>query len=285
MNRRAEILNDLCLIPSVPMVATKLANLLSDPEVELSRVVEILKYDPALTTRVLRLANSAYFGFSRSVATLKEALVRLGTSRLYRLVIASSFQPILNRPLEGYALNSGELWRHSVAVGIAAENLEIEAGGSEGDLAFTAGLLHDIGKLVIDSHLERDFDSVEEKSNKEELSFESAEKAVLGTDHTEVGSALLEEWSFPAELINVVRWHLDPSRAPEDRHLVDLVHIADMICMMMGIGLGRDGLRYRPSADSLSRLGLGEEAIELTASRTLETLNRILEMFSNNGGD
>lgn len=284
MNNRTEILTDLHSIPSIPAVAVKLFELLGDPDVELDRIVETMKYDPAITAKALQLANSACFGSSRSVVSLKDALVRLGTSQVYRLVIAASVQPVLNQPLAGYSMDSGELWRHGVAVGVAAESIQDLLGSSKSDLAFTAGLLHDIGKLVMGSYVERDFDSIEQKSSKEKISFESAEAAVLDIDHTEVGAELLEQWGFPANLVAVVRWHHDPNQAPDNQHLVDIVHVADMTCMMMGIGLGRDGLQYKPSAESMSRLGMKEKDLELVACITLGAMDEILKMFKVDGG-
>ncbi|RKY22912.1 MAG: hypothetical protein DRP79_10035 [Planctomycetota bacterium] len=279
---RAEILKNVDSLPTLPVVTVRLCRLLNDPEVTLDKLGETIKYDPGLTAKLLRMANSAYFGSARNVATLKEALVRLGISRVYRLVIGSSVQPLLSKALEGYDLEVGALWRHSVGVGVAAEEIELLLKNKGNDLAFTAGLLHDIGKLVLGSFVKHYFESIEEKVERTGLSFEAAEKEVLGIDHTEAGSAVLKHWGFPEELVTVIKWHHEPSRAVDNQYLVDLVHIADMIAMMMGIGLGSDGLQYRPSADSMSRLGLDTTGVDLVAYRTIKNVEKILQMFENN---
>ena len=279
MKYRAEILEKIQSVPSIPVVAVQTARLLRDKEVSMDRLVETIKYDPVITANVLRLANSALLGSSRQAATLKDALVRLGTSRLSRLVIASSVKPILDQSLPGYNLVPGELWRHCVSVGISAEILETRVGGSDGEIAFTAGLLHDIGKLAIGSFIDRYLEQIEEKAIKEQISFETAEIEVLGIDHTELGASLLEEWGFPTDLVSVVRWHHDPDKASEYQYLADLVHIADMISIMMGIGIGNDGLQYKPSAESMFRLGLKKDDLELTASQMLGAMNEVLEKF------
>ncbi|MFC1614715.1 HDOD domain-containing protein [Gemmatimonadota bacterium] len=282
MKCRAEILKNVDSVPPIPVVAVRMARLLGDPEVSLDQLGETMKYDPALTAKVLRLANSTCFASSRTVATIKDAMVRLGISPVARMVIVSSVQPVLNGSLDGYGLEAGELWRHSVAVGLAAVNLkEVLGSDSEDGVVFTAGLLHDIGKLVIGSFIDRYFKLIQEKTDQEGISFVTAEKEVLGIDHTELGSAVLEQWSFPPELVTVVKWHHEPDRATEHQNLADLVHLADVISMMMGIGLGSDGLQYIPSSDSMSRLGLKKETLELVACRTVGAVEEIMEMFEN----
>jgi len=282
MKCRVEILKNVDSVPPIPVVAMRIVELIGDPEVSLDQLGETIKYDPALTAKVLRLANSAYFASSRSVATIKEALVRLGISRVARLVITSSVQPVISGSLDGYGLEAGELWRHSLAAGLAAGFINEKLGsGSNCEVVFTAGLLHDIGKLVIGSYIDRYFKLIQEKTDREEIAFVTAEKAVLGIDHTELGAAVLAKWGFPAELVTVAKWHHQPGRADEHRDLVDLVHLADVISMMMGIGIGFDGLQYIPSADSMSRLGLKTESLELVACRTIEAVEEITEMFEN----
>jgi putative nucleotidyltransferase with HDIG domain len=282
MKCRAEILKNVDSVPPIPVVAVRMARLLGDPEVSLDQLGETMKYDPVLTAKVLRLANSACFASSRTVATINEAMVRLGISRVAQMVIVSSVQPVLNESLDGYGLEAGELWRHSVAVGLAAVNLKKMLGSdSEDGVVFTAGLLHDIGKLVIGSFIDRYFKLIQEKTDQEGISFVTAEKEVLGIEHTELGSEVLEQWGFPPELVTVVKWHHEPDRATEHRNMVDLVHLADVISMMMGIGLGSDGLQYIASSDSLSRLGLKKETLELVACRTIGAVEEIMEMFEN----
>ncbi|MBN2290412.1 MAG: HDOD domain-containing protein [Candidatus Glassbacteria bacterium] len=284
MTLRTEIIESLQSLPPVPVVAVRLTRLLRDPDTSVSTLVETIKYDPNLTTQAIKMANSAFFRSSVQVVTLKDALVRLGNTRLLQLVIASSLQPAMVASVDGYCLDPGDLWRHCVAVGVAAEKIEKELGGENLDLAFTLGLLHDIGKLALGYFVDRNSEQIALETGHDAQSFLDVEEKVLGISHTEAGALMLEQWGFPEELVVAVRWHHLPEQAGSHQKLVDLVHLGDAVAMMMGIGLGNDGLCYDLSPGSLERLGLKVHRLESLASQTLETFEEIMKMFNTTEG-
>ena len=214
---RSDIMKNVHSLPVIPVAAIQTVKLIQDKDVSFERLVDTIKYDPIITAKVIRMANSALLSGSRPISSVKEALVRLGLKQLMRLVIASSVKPVLNQSLPGYDLGIGELWRHSVAVGITAEIIETRKGEAEGDIAFTVGLLHDIGKLAMGSFVEKYIQRILEVAMKENIPFEEAETDVLGIDHTELGAVLLERWGFPEEIIEVVRWHHLPDKDSSNR--------------------------------------------------------------------
>lgn len=275
MSIRDLVIKRIPEIPALPAAATRVLHLLQDPDVGVGTIMEAIEYDPVLTTEILRLANTAYFAGPRTVGTLRDAGVLFGTERILQLVLATSIFPIARQPLLGYDLSAGQLIRHSMAVAIGAEQMAALCGRPAPDHTFTAGLLSDIGKIVLGSFLEVDAQPIVQLAGGEGLSFEVAERQVLGIDHAEVGALLLEAWNVPRNIIDVVRWHHEPDRFPGDPYVVDLVHAAIHLSVGFGLGGGIDGLNYKPSELALSRLKADHVMLERAACNMLIGLAQI----------
>ncbi len=272
------IISDVKSFPSMSGVAVKVLKLIDDPDATVSKIEELLRYDPGITANILKLTNSAYFGIPAKIGSVKQAIVLLGWERLGKLVMTSCVNALLDKPVPGYDLPPGELWRHSIAVSVAAELLSKKLGVAADDEIFTAALLHDLGKLVLGHYVKEDFQTIDAAAG-EGTPFQVAERQVLGTDHAEVGSRLLESWSFPESLVASVRYHHEPDAAPKPSTMIDLVHVANVLCLMIGIGVGREGLRYEPSPAATKRLGLKTRELELVASQTLQWANELSDLL------
>jgi putative nucleotidyltransferase with HDIG domain len=264
--------------PGMPGAAVKLLALVDDPDVSVDRIEAILRYDPGLTANLLRLANSAYFGMPSKVGSVRQAVILLGLKRMIQMVIASCMSAIMDQAVPGYDLPPGELWRHSIAVSVAAECLVKELNLDAAEEIFTAALLHDVGKLILGDFVSEDYPKIE-KALHQGLSFEVAENIVLGTDHADVGAQILSKWSIPEAIIDAVRWHHSPESCNRPDTMLDIVHVANMLCLMIGIGVGRDGLSHQPSAVVVKRLGLETAHLEKVASQTLQWTNELMEML------
>jgi putative nucleotidyltransferase with HDIG domain len=264
--------------PSMPGAAVKLLALIDDPDMSVSQIEAILRHDAGLTANLLKLANSAYFGIPTKVGSVRQAVLILGLRRLIQMVIASCVGAIMDKPIPGYDLPPGELWRHAIAVSVAAEGLvkELKIGASEE--IFTAALLHDVGKLVLGNFVKDDFAKIEEALN-QDVSFEAAEDMVLGTNHADIGARILTQWSLPSDIVHVVRWHHTPELADKSNIMLDVVHVANVLCLMIGIGAGRDGLQYMPSKAVTERLGLQSNHLEKVASQTLQWTTELSDVF------
>lgn len=281
MTVRDKIISGVSEIPTLPVVASRLTVMLRDREADIGELVDLVRYDPALTAGIIRLANSAVYGAEREISTLRDAVVRLGLEELHRYVTVTTLAPVLSRPVQSYQLGAGQLWRHSVAAALAAEAIEEALGEDERDgLSFTAALLHDVGKLVFDSLSDEYFSRIELEAERDLEPFDEAEKRILGIDHTEAGALVLEQWSFPEELVEVARWHHQPGSDSLNPRLIDIVHLADMTAMMMGVGLGRDALGYRASGDALGRVGLNRQGMDTVACRMIERLEEVEKKFA-----
>jgi putative nucleotidyltransferase with HDIG domain len=271
----------LSSFPSMPGVAAKLLALINDPDLNVTQIEQILRQDPGLTANLLRLTNSAYFGIPSKVGSVRQAVLLLGLKRLIQMVIASCVSALMNRPVPGYGLSPGELWRHSLAVTVAAEGLVKELNIDAAEEIFTAALLHDVGKLVLGDFVRDDYKKIEDILARG-VSFEQAENMVLGINHAELGAEILRKWSLPAELVNAVRWHHDPGSAEQVDAMLDIVHVANVLCLMIGVGAGRDGLQYQPSEAAVERLGLEARHLEKVASQTIQWVEELAGALGSN---
>ena len=276
-----DIISDIKSFPSMSGAALKVLKLVDDPKSTASEIEEILRYEPSITANILKLTNSAYFGVPTKVASIRQAIVLLGWEKLGKLVMTTCVNAVLDKPVRGYDLSPGELWQHSIAVSVAAELLVKELSIDADNEIFTAALVHDLGKLVLGDYVKEDFSAIKTAAG-EGTPFQAAERRVLGTDHAEVGGRLLELWSFPESLVQAVRWHHEPDSAEEPGAIIDLIHVADVLCLMIGLGVGTEGLQYKPSQAATKRLGLKPRQLELVASQTLQWANELGGIFQGN---
>lgn len=264
--------------PGMPGTAVRLLALIDNPAMRVSQIEQILRQDPGLTANVLRMANSAYFGIPSKVGSIRQAVILLGLKRLIQMVIAACVSAIMDQPVPGYDLPPGELWRHSIAVSVAAEGLVKELNVDAAEEIFTAALLHDVGKLVLGEFVHDEYQQIETAVS-QGISFEMAEKIVLGANHADIGAQILTNWSLPREIVNAVQFHHAPEDAPQTNTMLDIVHVANFMSMMIGIGIGRDGLNHQPSAEVTERLGLEAGHLEKVASQTMQWVKELSEVL------
>ncbi len=260
----------------------KILSLLSASEVDLKAVVDLIQYDPALTTNVLKLVNSAYFGLNHKVTSIRQAVVMLGINQVHRIVITVSFSPLMNRDIPGYDLTAGSLWEHSVATAVASETIANMLSLENTDSVFTAALLHDIGKIALASFVEQYFTTIDEVARDNNESFEIVEKQILGIDHAEAGSMVLKNWDIPQDLYLPVKWHHNTEDCDKTdlQVIVDTIHLADSLSLAGGFGLGRDGLQYRPSQNVVKRLNLKRVMLESIMSNMMTGIKNFKEIFA-----
>ncbi|MBU8871153.1 MAG: HDOD domain-containing protein [Gemmatimonadales bacterium] len=278
MSDRETVRKALKSVPSLPSVVVKLQKYLNDPDVGFDHLAKIIQYDPGLTANLLKMANSSYFGSSREIKSVQEAISRLGTKRIFQLVLSMSVTPMVNKPIKGYDMDSGGLWEHSIATAICAEQLAASIGMKNAEDAFTAGLLHDLGKVVLGTFIDVDDEPIKEIVKSDNLSFNEAEKMVLGIDHAEVAGELLENWNLSEEVTACARWHHEPGKAdPKHQQLVDLIHVADVLCINVGWGMGSDGLNYKLDESAAKRLGIKIGSAEEVIMQVMLGINDLQE--------
>jgi putative nucleotidyltransferase with HDIG domain len=226
-----------------------------------------------LTFRVLRLANSAYYRRGDvEITSIGEALVRLGNNALINMVIAESCSRYFNAAGEGYDLKRGELWRHSIACALVSQRLADKTGFKDREMLFTACIMHDMGKTLQDDFVNRKKQDIIHRLKDSGVTFTQAEMEVLGYSHAEIGARVLEKWEFPEDIVSAVRYHHEPSRTVKNKKLVYHVYLSDIICLMMGIGLGLGGLSYESQKEVFDLFSLSEADVQMLFVNLIEEM-------------
>jgi putative nucleotidyltransferase with HDIG domain len=275
------IFDTLTDLPSMPASGIRMLNLLENPEASVDAIEEILRQDPGLTANVLKLANSAYFGIPTKVGSPRQAVILLGLRRLVQLVIASCVSAIMGRPVPGYDLTAGDLWRHSIAVAIAAEALVKNKRGGGVEDVFTAALLHDTGKIVLGRFVQEELADIK-RITAGGVPLVLAENMVLGTDHAAIGAKLLEAWAFPPDVVRAARWHHDPEAADGPPLLVDVVHLANRMCRKNAGGQSPDAAPEELSAAVVSRLGIAEDQLAAVTAKVADWVDELSDALTFN---
>jgi HD-like signal output (HDOD) protein len=247
-------------LPSLPAAAVAVMRETDSPTGTAQSIARYLSQDQALTARILRLANSAYYGLARQIMDVSDAVVVLGMRCIRNLCMVASTYPWMIKPLKGYGLGPREMWTHSFAVAVGAQLIASRSRSSISDQAFTAGLLHNLGKVALSIWLEDKLAGMLAIACREGMTFDQVERKVLGFDHCDVGAHMGEVWNLPKPLVEAMKFHHNPNACEPHSPLVDCVHVADYLTMSMGLGLGGDGLRYDFQEEALLRLGLTPES-------------------------
>jgi HD-like signal output (HDOD) protein len=214
-------------LPPAPKVLHRLQHLLADPDVALNQVADLVQLEPGLGAKVVRMANSTHFGRGAAVGNLVEAIQRVGLQGVQEVVTYAVASQLVGRPLQAYGLAAQELWDRAVACGIAASSLAERSAVNRAE-AYTAGLMHGLGLMVIDRYAAKHRPPVRLpfRSAGYPLDFAPAEAAWLGFSHAQAGAALLELWGFSEGVVAAVRHQLEPEEAPVHRQLAMIVATA-----------------------------------------------------------
>jgi putative nucleotidyltransferase with HDIG domain len=256
-----ELIRNIDQLPSMPSVITELIELTSNPDANLDGILDLIEKDQALTAKLLKLCNSSYYGLSKQVSTLRNAVVLLGFKTVYKMVIALGTSVFFRKDAKGYGLSGIDMWRHSLGCAISAEIVANGFAPDKAPAAYTAGLLHDIGKLVLSEYVENELESILRlvESGK---TFIEAEQEIIGMDHGLIGGKLARQWKFPNHLIEAIKYHHEPHLASSDEDLVAFTHIGNITSNAICAGLGVDSFSNSLSQKVFKRYKLDESAME-----------------------
>ena len=265
--------------PKMPTLYRDLMNLLKDPDADYEQLAKIIRNDPGVTMNILRVANSTYFSGEERIDSLRKAFVRLGSRHLFQIIIAQGVATRLAQPFPGYDLDPRELLQHSVGVAITAEHFARLLNVPALETLFTAGLLHDMGKVILDPYIKEKHVKVRELLQDTTLAFDEIELACVGITHAKAGALLMEKWLFPDAVLQLVELHHRPEEAKQFDMETLMVHFADTLLYSQGVGDGLDGFRYPVDNDAANRLGLRPRDVEQLASGLLDQLNELESMM------
>jgi len=273
-NLLSKILLKVESFPSMPKAGVKMLALLKEPNVPVAEIEKVLRHDPGLTTNVLKLANSAFFGIPLKVGSVKHAFVLLGAKRFTELVLATCTCSAMDKAVDGYELPPGELWRHSIEVSISAEALMKYKKIAEPKDIFTPALLHDLGKLVLGRFVKEEFDGIKSIVAMG-VPYEIAENMALGTDHAEIGAQILGQWSFPRDVVNAVRFHHNPDDVHNANIQIDIVYLANLLCRKNEISDGSERQPVGHSPAFIKRLGIEPDELAFISGKVAQWIDKL----------
>jgi putative nucleotidyltransferase with HDIG domain len=274
-----KILQKASTFPNMPKAGIKLRALLSKKDVSIDEIERILRHDPGLAANVLRLANSAFFGMSAKVTTLKHAVILLGVKRFSKIAVGACMYKTMDTAVEGYGLSPGKLWLHSIAVSTTAEALAKNRKLAETNDFFTPALLHDLGKLVLGKFVKAEQPKIDSLVAKG-VPFVIAEKEVLKTDHAEIGALILSKWSFPDDLINAVRWHHYPEGIENSNLHPEIVYLANLLCHSNAGSESVEEQLNMPYSSVLDRLRIESEQYEVFAEKARNWMKQLSDTLT-----
>jgi len=219
------IVQSITRLKPMPSNVSLILREMDRPDVTIEKLAGMIGLDQVLAALVLQMSNSVSLGYSRTCSTLAEGIMYVGTQRIKSILMTSSAAGMMNRSLNGYRLGAGELWQHSLVVGVASEWLARMLRYPEPEQAYVSGLLHDIGKLLLDQSVLSNYSKIVDYVQKYQLW--QVEERLIGIDHARVGGLIAEHWNFPADLVDAIRCHHAPSLAKVNHRLAAIVNLAN----------------------------------------------------------
>jgi putative nucleotidyltransferase with HDIG domain len=280
-----KIINEIECLQPVSKANSRIMDIIADPNSSLKEVVDIVKYDQGMTANLLKICNSAYFSLNREIVSLKQAIAYLGIEKVASLVMINNNAENFKKTHKGYDLQEGELWRYSVASALIAQDLAEKRKLKNSSMLFTAALLKDIGKVILHTYIHDVFEDITNLVQEQAITFIEAEKQILGIDHAELGARVAEKWKFSPRIVYLIRNHHNPDNAEPDDVYLPIIYLADSVCMMIGVGVGADGLLYRYHQDVVDKLNFSDIDLQNTIADFWEKLKSIENMIQLSGGN
>jgi len=242
----SELLQSYIDIASLPTIYYRINEAINDPRASMAKIGKIISDDPGLTVRLLRLANSAFYGFPSRIETITQALVIIGTRQLCELAMGTTIITLFKGIPEDL-VNMESFWRHSIACGVAAKTLAAYRRENNIERLFVVGMIHDIGRLVIYKKMGEQAQEMLSRCKADGGLLFLAEREAMGFDHSDLGSMLLRMWNLPSNIVEAVGFHHQPHSAKQYPTEAGIVHLADIIVNAMH--LGSSGERFVPTLD------------------------------------
>jgi len=220
-------------LPTLPGIVTKLTQMADDPDTTTEQMGKVISKDHILAAKLLKLVNSAFYGFPQRISSLSSAIILLGFNVVKSLIVSASIFEVMED-------QDVELWEHSLGCAVVCGVIAKRLGISEPEEVSTAGLIHDIGKVAIKMELPEEYKKINRMMQVRQISMREAEVEVLGLDHAEAGGWLTKSWNLPTKLIEPISCHHDPRKAKEDQLASAIIHFSDLLIRGMGYGHAGD---------------------------------------------
>jgi len=240
------VVKDFVDLPMHPQIARRIINLAADENSRPEDIKLLIPRDPVLACKVLKLVNASYYGVPKRISNLNQAIVVLSFKTVRSVALSVSVMRLLAEPKEPGRFHRKRFSKHSIACACINRCVAKKNEGMDPELAFSFGLLHDIGKLILDEYSREEMDRIIDIAEKKEISFHEAEKEVLATDHADIGAWLAREWGLAESLVNAIEMHHTVEKS-QDKRLVSANMFANYVCLLKG--LEASGTFQEPSLD------------------------------------
>jgi len=251
---------------------------MADNRMRPADMVKILEQDPSVAAPFLRLASMSLYGDTQSISSIQQAVGTLGMKTLNEFITLACAAQVLGRELKGYGLQAGDLFKHSLAAAYCSRALAARKSPDLAEEAFSAGLFHDCGKLILDSFVEERREAFSAFVYEQKKSFLDAEREILGFDHPQVAADVCVKWRIPKRQVVAIALHHTPSRFVHNE-LAAVIHAADATSMMSGIGSGLDGLLYSVDEKAMEFLNLEGDCIGVLMADAAGYVKRVMACF------
>ena len=247
---------------TLPTVYSSLVDILADPKSTAQDVSNIIACDQASTTKVLRVVNSPFYGFSGQIDTVSRAIFILGFNEIYNLILASYLMDFFSKKDAILDFRPVDFWGHSIAVGIASRLISQELSLPDQENFFVTGVLHDIGKLIFFEFLEDQFAAALALSKKTQQSLQATEMKVFGIDHSETGALLAERWRFPSSIVQAIRHHQTGIVPGKTDELTAVIHLSNIFCRALELGYPGDDFIPQPNPHALEIINVQPDLLK-----------------------
>jgi len=271
-----KILAGVDKLPPMPEVVFKAQKLLADHDSSPKELAAILETDQSIATRVLQMANSAFYGMSGRVSSIQHASLVLGYKSLSEIIAVAGVQKSLQKKLPGYGFDSEDLWRHSLSVALGAKIIASRKNPDLEMVAHTAGLVHDVGKIILDPFIAEAKETFDSYLLEEQQTYLMAEQQILGFDHAAVAAEVCRKWSIPEVISSAIRHHHSPSSSQEVE-LTFILHMADYIALVSGEGYEDDDYLYELEAGTMDYLNFEQSDVSDLNLELMESVANLLD--------
>jgi len=278
-NRPADILKGSVTVPSPPTIYEKLVRVINNPRSSSGNVAAVIAEDAGLTARILKVVNSAFFSFPRRIDTVTHAVTVVGTSQIRDLALATSVMTLF-RDVPRDVMNMQQFWQHSLAVGVTARVLAAHRREDNVERFFVAGLLHDVGRLLMFMRAGAEAGEAVALAESSGIPLYRAEREIFGFNHSQVGSALLDQWNFPGAFREAVAYHHKPRRATNYPVEAAAVHVADIVSNTLRWGHGGEPRTPDLDNDAWELLGVDAAVFPVILGDAERQLGGALELLS-----
>lgn len=275
-----EQLEQIESLPTLPVIAQKIQQLITSDRSNMAQIASFISKDQAISSRVIRLVNSAFYGLRNRVASIQQAIVLLGLNTITNIVMGISVVNAFSENSTGSLFDREMFWFHAFGTAMGAKMIARKLGRDEPEDYFLAGLLHDIGILVLDQFFHDEFVEVLKNMINEKINLLDSEQRLFGTTHQETGAFLATKWKLPLILTHSIRYHHDPFTVPDEttdrmRDISQIVYISDVTASNQGIHFGLPSGQKKINDTIFSKIKINEKDID-TIFTTVDTEVRSL---------